>query len=279
MNIRALLELCRISNLPTVWSNCIVGYFAGITTFELAFSEKMGRSFETKLNPSNLIDSLADTPFDWTRLLLHLLIPFSLLYVGGMILNDYLDRSVDAEERPGRPIPSGRIQASTAKWLAIGCFVVGIIGVWWFEQRTIKLDDQPWRATAFGGLLIGTIVMYNLTHQRTARSVLLMGACRALIVLSIAAAFQAPVARGWWFLFVAGPAATLLIYTVLISIVARNEMQPRWFGGPKTVMNMIAGMPLLDAAWLAVMGLWPASLFCVACSVLTKLGHRKVAGS
>lgn len=279
MNLRALLELCRISNLPTVWSNCAVGLFGGITTFELAFSEKMGRSFETKLTASNLIDSLADAPFDWARLLLHILIPFSLLYVGGMILNDYLDRRIDAEERPNRPIPSGRVQPSTAKWLAIVCFLVGIIGVWWFEQRAVKLDDQPWRATAFGGLLIVTIIMYNLTHQRTARSVLLMGACRALIVLSIAAAFQAPVIRGWWFLFVAGPAATLLIYTVLISIVARNEMQPRWFGGPKTVMNMIAGMPLLDAVWLAVMGLWPASLFCVACSVLTKLGHRKVAGS
>lgn len=107
-----------------------------------------------------------------------------------------------------------------------------------------------------------------------------MGLCRALAFLAPATLFlremyALPIVG----LFIIAPAFSLLAYTVLISIVARNEMQPRWFGGPKTVMNMIAGMPLLDAVWLAVMGLWPASLFCVACSVLTKLGHRKVAGS
>ena len=33
----------------------------------------------------------------------------SCLYLAGMALNDYADREVDAVERPGRPIPSGRV--------------------------------------------------------------------------------------------------------------------------------------------------------------------------
>src|SRR3954452_3127979 len=33
----------------------------------------------------------------------------SCLYLAGMALNDYADREVDALERPGRPIPSGRV--------------------------------------------------------------------------------------------------------------------------------------------------------------------------
>ena len=59
-----------------------------------------------------------------------------------------------------------------------------------------------------------------------------------------------------------GPAATLFVYTLAISIVAdvkRNQPLRR----AKTIMNMIAAMPLLDAIWLIVMGLWPVSLFCV----------------
>ncbi|WP_340699026.1 UbiA family prenyltransferase, partial [Cellulosimicrobium funkei] len=31
------------------------------------------------------------------------------LYAGGMALNDYADRHLDAVERPERPIPSGRV--------------------------------------------------------------------------------------------------------------------------------------------------------------------------
>ncbi|MFF7994297.1 SCO3242 family prenyltransferase [Kitasatospora xanthocidica] len=36
------------------------------------------------------------------------------LYWAGMALNDYADRHVDAEERPDRPVPSGRVGARTA---------------------------------------------------------------------------------------------------------------------------------------------------------------------
>src|SRR4051812_2117383 len=42
------------------------------------------------------------------------------LYMAGMALNDWADRETDARERPGRPIPSGRVSPELALGLAAG---------------------------------------------------------------------------------------------------------------------------------------------------------------
>src|SRR6478736_6052578 len=83
---RALLVLGRVSNLPTVWSNCLAGWLLGG----------------------------AETP----AVLPRLLIGASLLYVAGMFLNDAFDIEFDRQFRPERPIPSGAI-STRAVWLAI----------------------------------------------------------------------------------------------------------------------------------------------------------------
>lgn len=48
-----------------------------------------------------------------------------LVSAGGMVINDYFDREVDETLRPERPIPSGKIHASTALMFAIFLFVLG----------------------------------------------------------------------------------------------------------------------------------------------------------
>ena len=50
-----------------------------------------------------------------------------LLYLGGMALNDYADRDVDAVERPQRPIPSGRVKPDFALRLAQALTAAGVI--------------------------------------------------------------------------------------------------------------------------------------------------------
>ena len=93
---RAILELCRISNLPTVWTNVIAAWVvAG------------GR--------------------EWRVELLWLLIGASLVYSAGMILNDTCDAAWDREKRPERPIPSGRIGLGTAWTIGIGGLVGGYL--------------------------------------------------------------------------------------------------------------------------------------------------------
>lgn len=47
-------------------------------------------------------------------------------YWAGMVLNDWADRSVDAVERPERPIPSGRISPGAALAVAAGLGAAGV---------------------------------------------------------------------------------------------------------------------------------------------------------
>ncbi|MFP4055776.1 MAG: UbiA family prenyltransferase [Candidatus Brocadiia bacterium] len=48
-----------------------------------------------------------------------------LIYCGGLLLNDYYDRQVDARERPQRPIPSGDVPARTVLVAGGLCLVAG----------------------------------------------------------------------------------------------------------------------------------------------------------
>ncbi len=262
MKLRDLLELCRVSNLPTVWSNAVMGVFAGALIREIWKPDAV------------FVPNLAN-PWDIAQVAAIFAVAISLLYCGGMILNDYMDRAIDAQERPGRPIPAGRIKAETALAISVLCLAFGL-GLVWISTLVARAGSAALWA---GSALLISIIAYNLVHAKTAASVLLMGLCRGLVVLTGAAVlgyrFENPYGWAW----VIAPAASLVVYTVLISLVARRETEADRSAGPKTVMNMIAAMPLLDAVWLIVMGLWPASLFSVGCAVLTKLGHRRVAGS
>jgi 4-hydroxybenzoate polyprenyltransferase len=89
---RTLLVLGRVSNLPTVWSNCIAGWWLG------------GGG---EVQPLVLLCAGA-----------------GLLYTGGMYLNDACDSRFDALHRSGRPIPSGAIQRRTV-WI-LSCVLLGI---------------------------------------------------------------------------------------------------------------------------------------------------------
>ena len=46
-----------------------------------------------------------------------LLVASSMLYLAGMVLNDYFDQEQDARERPARPLPSGRVTPQAARLL------------------------------------------------------------------------------------------------------------------------------------------------------------------
>jgi 4-hydroxybenzoate polyprenyltransferase len=99
--LRALLILGRVSNLPTVWSNCLAGWWLG------------GGGNFGKL-PLLLFGSSA-------------------LFTGGMFLNDAFDAEFDRQRRPSRPIPSGAIsQAAVWRWsfalLGIGAILLAVLG-------------------------------------------------------------------------------------------------------------------------------------------------------
>jgi hypothetical protein len=99
--IRTLVILGRVSNLPTVWSNCLAGWWLG-----------GGENF---------------TNLPW------LFFGVSALYVGGMYLNDAFDVDFDRQHRPERPIPSGAISLPVVwgwglAWLGLGALSLIFIG-------------------------------------------------------------------------------------------------------------------------------------------------------
>ena len=92
--LRTLLVLGRVSNLPTVWSNCLAGWWLG------------GGGNYWKL------------PF--------LFLGVSALYTGGMFLNDAFDEEFDRQRRAERPIPTGKISAKLVWRFGFGQLALGI---------------------------------------------------------------------------------------------------------------------------------------------------------
>jgi 4-hydroxybenzoate polyprenyltransferase len=99
---RTLLILGRVSNLPTVWSNCLAGWLLG-------GGDESGWKF------------------------LALCVGTTCLYLGGMFLNDAFDAEFDRQHRKERPIPSAAIEVGEVwiwgfSWLAVGTLLLALLG-------------------------------------------------------------------------------------------------------------------------------------------------------
>jgi 4-hydroxybenzoate polyprenyltransferase len=135
---RTFLVLGRVSNLPTVWTNCLVGWVLG-------------------------------DGGPWWRLLL-LLVGSSALYVGGMYLNDAFDAAFDRQHRRERPIPAGRISEALV-WrigfglLGAGAILMAVLG-WTVAAFTallvvaILVYDAVHKAVAFSPVLMAACRLF-----------------------------------------------------------------------------------------------------------------------
>jgi len=184
-SLRVWLVLGRVSNLPTVWSNCLAAWLlAGGGPWERFAVVCLGAT---------------------------------LLYTGGMFLNDAFDVQFDCKYRPERPIPSGGISRRLV-W-ASGSGLLGLGGVLMIPFGTAS-------AVSALGLLI-TIVTYDAIHKRTFLSPVLMAACRFLLYVMAASAAHSGV-NG----LVLWRALALAAYVAGLSCLARVESSPgavgRW---------------------------------------------------
>ena len=127
MNARTLLELGRVSNLPTVWTNVACGA------------------------------ALSGAPLRAAPLVL-VAVAGSLFYVGGMLLNDAFDAEIDRRERPERPIPSGRATLSEVYGFGYGMLAAGLAllvvgaalrvapsGITWPPRLYLSVSPVFWR--------------------------------------------------------------------------------------------------------------------------------------
>lgn len=153
----AWLRLARVSNLPTAWSNILMG-------FAMAGGGGAGE-------------------------LLLLVAASSCLYLAGMILNDVFDLAEDRLHRPERVLPTGRIHVSRARLAGFMCLAGGVMlaliagwmggpsggGTGWLAFK------QPVFLTAVALAIL--IMVYDGGGKAAWFGPLLMGGCRALNVL------------------------------------------------------------------------------------------------
>jgi len=145
---KTYLGLGRVSNLPTVWTNCLAAMI------------------------------LAGAVPDPIRLTL-ISLSISLLYISGMFLNDAFDQEFDRKYRPERPIPSGEISGAAVYKIGFGLMVSGLVILFAaFPQTEVVL---------WGMMLAGLIVFYDWCHKKTAASPVIMALCRVGVYFCAAA--------------------------------------------------------------------------------------------
>lgn len=214
------LTLTRVANLPTVWSNCLAAILIGGGT-DLA----------------SMI---------WTGL------GASLLYAGGLALNDYGDRDFDLRFRPARPIPSGQISPAAAWYGGLALLAAGVL----------VLDMLAHASLGLSLVLVALIFVYNVVHKLTALAPLLMAACRlTLYLVAASASFYGITGLAVW------SGIALAVYITGLSYIARQEVRRGpldwWpllllltpvglalFANAGTYRETAIGLSLLLAIWL-----------------------------
>ena len=284
------LELGRVSNLPTVWTNVLA---AAALSGAMPTASWLGAA----------------------------LVLFSCFYVGGMYLNDAFDREIDREERPTRPIPSGRASAGTVFAAGFGMLGAGIVGMSWLGRMARQGGGVDAGLSALGLAL--AIVVYDAYHKHNPASPFLMGLCRVMVYVTTAVALTGgvPAAVGlgavallahligltyaakqenlkrlegvWPLLLLLEPVfygillgverpATLVFALLLAAWLARSVrylFSPSVRSIPAAVVRLIAGIALVDAMLLASAGATHLALLAVALCGLTRIFQRFVPGT
>jgi UbiA prenyltransferase family len=157
----------------------------------------------------------------------------SCLYLAGMALNDYADREVDAVERPGRPIPSGRVSPA---------FALGLAGALTAAGAGLAVAADGRRALGVVAPLAAAIWGYDLVLKSGPAGVATMAACRGLDVMMGSGASGAARAL---------PAAAVVTAHIgVVTTVSRQEMT----GGDATVAKRALAATAALAGAAALVG-------------------------
>jgi 4-hydroxybenzoate polyprenyltransferase len=208
--LRTLLVLGRVSNLPTVWSDCLAAWWLAGCRSWLALAG--------------------------------VCLSASLLYEGGMFLNDAFDAEFDRHHRRIRPIPSGAISEREVWQWGLTWLALGLGAAVWMGTPVAR-----WAA-----VLCGLILLYNAVHKWAPLAPVLMGTCRLCVYLLAAGASGRGVNGE-----VIWKGLALAAYVAGLSCLARNESSRvrihLWPG-------LLLAMPVVFAALIDDGPGWPAAV-------------------
>jgi hypothetical protein len=276
---RVLLILGRVSNLPTVWSNCLVGWLLG-----------GGGS------PARFV---------------LLCVGASCLYLGGMFLNDAFDAEFDRQHRTERPIPSGAINLPKVwgwglGWLVAGMLLLSLLGkialvLGLLLGATILLYDAIHKAITLSPLLMALcrFLLYVTAASAAAAGVtglaIWSGLALAVYVVGLSSIARkesirgpmqswpcwplgAPIVLAWIVNAGEYKIRSLVFALVLIAWVAHCLRDTYWgatISIGRTVSGLIAGICLVDL--LAVAGGTPLTgVAFVSLFLAAMLGQRYI---
>lgn len=208
--LEAWLRIARVSNAPTVLSSVLAGAAVGLHA----------RLDGVPVPSGTLLACCAG---------------MLLVYSSGMVLNDAFDARVDARERPGRPIPSGRIHPGHA--ISVGSLLLA-------AGSAILALGAEGTARWAAALALG-VLAYDALHRFLPGAFLLMAGCRALVPV-IAALSMSPGAEASLLRWVAGGT---FAYVAAVTVAARNEV--RGFGRSARTATLA-----LAPAACAPLGIW-----------------------
>lgn len=167
----AYLQLLRPPNIVTALADVLAGFAVAGASLSLS-----GGSAPVELPALGLL--LAST---------------AALYGGGVVLNDVFDAPLDADERPERPIPSGRTSRQGAGWfggllLMGGVICAGLVG--------------PMSAMVAALIAAGAVLYDTMAKHHTVFGPLTMGLCRGGNLLLGASAVPAAVTQNLYLILI-----------------------------------------------------------------------------
>lgn len=258
--LKAWLATARFANLPTVWSHVLAAATVSFLSYEITRKSRLEKTPEEWAS------------FAWSVIYYRLDTFFlmcagaSLLYMGGCLLGDVLDKDFDRENRPNRPIPQGVLKVNhvfiaALSFLLIGtCLMIASVETTYPIQSLdpIHIIRQLTRILStktalFSLLLLGSITAYAFLHKRVPfLGLILMASCRAFLILVVACRFYPHInadslsddfVQTWGLRYALASA----VYTIGIVLVARTESTSTIFkkGGLVTVAMVLLPCSLL----------------------------------
>jgi 4-hydroxybenzoate polyprenyltransferase len=144
--------------------------------------------------------------------LIALMVSSGLLYIGGIVLNDYFDIEIDKRERPFRPLPSGNISKRHALTIAMVAMLIA---------NTIALIFGP-VSVAVSLVLTFAIIVYDYRLKHGLSGPFAMGSARFLNVI-FGASPALLYLNNHSYAIVGTAAASLFLYIVAITLLSKKE--------------------------------------------------------
>ncbi len=210
------------------------------------------------------------------------------LYWAGMVLNDLFDVQKDREERPDRPIPSGRVPLTHANLLGWGLLIIGVAlgGAAGFVTGA----ELPWRSGVMALIVAVSVVAYDGVFKSTLLGPVFMGLCRwgnVLLGMSTGPVISDYATRVFGFdamqLAIAGGIG---VYITGVTFFARNEAgigggdKGGWWGGAIVMVLGLVWLGSMTHVSVALAGrydltmphsLWPLAVAAVSVTTLRRV--------